>query len=555
MRRNFQNQRGSVLMIALLIFLILSGMLVAASPTIINELKMNTVNRDMVEAQYAAEAGAKIGMAAVYGKKTDWSWLGKPYYLVNGDTAKTYSVTITPTLSAAPTAGTEYTITSTGVVNNSTKKVIVKVTAGGSSSVLKYASYSGGPMNIISGTVTGDIAATSSLTIGFGMTVDGAATITKGVLTASQLADVESRTTGTVTEVTTIGTLDVSTLMKYASAAPAMPTMPSLSSVHSYGRALSGPSNPAETINLTGSYNYASNPTSGVYYYDSNLADWWAKTYNIASGQKVFIYIKGDYTVGMPITGAGDITIFATGTIDVHKNISGSNITLYAGKNLILENTSTIAASGSVNCYSNGTTTVQSNITAASVGVYSQKTITLSGNTIRGDSIVLQSTGDFYVSGGNVLANSGGTIQISTCGNLDMGAGSITGSVVTMVASTASASNNNASGLHGVNINVGQPTYKTYLYVNGNVNMASGTIGGASMIVSMGSVNLHGTTSSAAIIANGDIDAASGSSGGLYANGTINIHGANVSYSSTTFSTLSVSTAGVAFAVGSWSKP
>jgi hypothetical protein len=92
-----------------------------------------------------------------------------------------------------------------------------------------------------------------------------------------------------------------------------------------------------------------------------------------------------------------------------------------------------------------------------------------------------------------------------------MGGGSVVGSVVTLKAKTASAGKNSSSGLHGVNINVGYPNNKTYIYVNGDVNMASGTIGGLSMIVSMGSVNLHGTQSSAIIIANGNIEAASGS--------------------------------------------
>ena len=85
--------------------------------------------------------------------------------------------------------------------------------------------------------------------------------------------------------------------------------------------------------------------------------------------------------------------------------------------------------------------------------------------------------------------------------------------------------------------------------------MASGTIGGLSMIVSMGSVNLHGTQSSAIIIANGNIEAASGSSGGLYANGSIYIHGANVTYSSSTFSKLITETSITPFSIDSWGTP
>ena len=66
-------------MMSLLVLVVLGGMLAAASPMIVNEVKMNTINRDMIDAQFAAEAGAKVGIAAVYAKKTssELDWLGK----------------------------------------------------------------------------------------------------------------------------------------------------------------------------------------------------------------------------------------------------------------------------------------------------------------------------------------------------------------------------------------------------------------------------------------------------------------------------------------------
>jgi hypothetical protein len=98
----FKSRRGSVAIMAVMILLVLGGLMAAASPMIINEVKMNTVNRDMIEAQYAAEAGAKVGIAAIYGKKTDWSWLGsagvdKFQPLIPGSANKQYSVAISPT--------------------------------------------------------------------------------------------------------------------------------------------------------------------------------------------------------------------------------------------------------------------------------------------------------------------------------------------------------------------------------------------------------------------------------------------------------------------------
>lgn len=548
-----KNRRGSAAIMAVMILLVLGGLMAAASPMIINEVKMNTVNRDTIEAQYAAEAGAKVGIAAIYAKKTDWSWLGLNNFqpLIPGSSNRKYSVAISP---APPStadgwkAGDQYIITSKGKVNGAEKTVKVKVTVGGSSSVVRYASFSNGPMNIVSGSVTGDIASNGLITVGYGMAVDG-------TVTYSNQKPVINGTAGTV-YADSIGTLDVASLMKYSAAAPAMPAMPTLSAVHSYGQVLPRPAGGATTVDLTGSYDYTSNPTSGVYYYDSSLADWWQYTYNVPAGQKVLIYINGDYTVGMPITGSGDITIYVTGQIDVHKNITGRNVAIYTKGDIDkIESDATISGTNNVKLFSNGNITINGNVTAPSVGVYAQKQVDLYQKTISGDKIDLQSTGDFYISGGNVIANAGGTVDITTYANLDMGGGSVVGSVVTMKAKTASAGKNSSSGLHGVNINVGYPTNKTYIYVDGNVNMASGTIGGLSMIVSMGSVNLHGTQSSAIIIANGNIEAASGSSGGLYANGSIYIHGANVTYSSSTFSKLITETSITPFSIDSWGTP
>ena len=145
----FKNRRGSVTIMAVMILLVLGGLMAAASPMIINEVKMNTVNRDMIEAQYAAEAGAKVGIAAIYGNKEEWSWLGNAFSLTSGSTDKTYSVTITPALTGAPEAGKEYTITSTGTVNGSIKKVSVKVKAGGSGMPAAMSNMVFGNANII----------------------------------------------------------------------------------------------------------------------------------------------------------------------------------------------------------------------------------------------------------------------------------------------------------------------------------------------------------------------------------------------------------------------
>ncbi|MEN6566482.1 MAG: hypothetical protein ABFC57_09275, partial [Veillonellales bacterium] len=257
---------------------------------------------------------------------------------------------------------------------------------------------------------------------------------------------------------------------------------------------------------------YANTALSGGYYCSSDFTNW-NYYYTVAADKSVFIYVNGDYTIGTPITGGGNITIYATGNITVNGNIVGNNVQIYAGKN-----------------------------------------ITLSQNTITGSDITLQSAGDFYISGGSVTANTKGTINIFSGGKIDAGNGAITGGVVTMIAKSLSTDDTITSGgLHGVTINSGQSTYVTKIYCNGDVNLASGSIGGVSMIVSNGSINLHGITSSATLIADGNIEAQSGSSGGLYANGFIYIHGATVNYANSSMTSLGLTSGSTTYQV-SWSK-
>ena len=487
MKQALNNQRGSVLIMGLLVLVVLGGMLAAASPMIVNEVKLNMVNRDMIDAQFTAEAGAKAGIAAVYAKNADWTWLGKPKNLTTAEANKTYSVEIVDAstntaISGAPVSGTTYKITSTGTVNGVSKKAVVSSLFSNAGGVFNYGAYSSGAMKIVSGSLTGNIASDGLITVGNGVTVNGKVSYT-GVTPV-----IGGSIQGTPTKVSSIGTLDVNSLMRYT---PAMPVF-----------SMSGTVLPNSNLALSGAYNYVSNPTSGKYYKNSNFSNW-SYLYTVAADQSIFIYVNGNYTIGTSITGGGNITIYATGNIETHGNIIGDTVKIYAGGNILL----------------------------------SEKTIT--GNTI-----VLQSAGNFNVSGGSVLSPDNGTVDIFSGGKFDIGAGSITGGVVTITATSAS-SKVDAVNLHGGNINSGKPGYITKIFAGGDVNLTSLTIGGASMIVATGSMDLHGMTSSAILIANGDIEAASGSAGGLYTNGSINsIHGASITYAPSAAGTLGIGGAG-----------
>lgn len=117
-------------------FLLLTG---AVAPRVGAELNFSSINSDVVEAQYAAEAGAKRAITEMLAENTDWGWLeetkGSPdkqvfisdkpvndyYYSVFIETVASTPVPLT----GKPAIGQQYKITSTGYVNGSKKKISV----------------------------------------------------------------------------------------------------------------------------------------------------------------------------------------------------------------------------------------------------------------------------------------------------------------------------------------------------------------------------------------------------------------------------------------------
>lgn len=534
------SQKGSATMLAIFVLVFVATVAAGLLPLVNAQVSLTAKNQDTLAAQYAAEAGIKRAIVGIEQSRTDWAWALNNYInpIMNGTTTtKFYVITsISPAISAGspPVSGKPYTITSKGTVNGVSKTVTAVVTPS-ASSVLQNAVFSQGDMLIVSGSVTGNIASNGLITVWNGMNVNGS------VFYSSSKPIINGTVIGTPTQKSSVGILDVASLMHYA---PAMPAMPSFS--------IPPTLLPSANTALTGSYDYALNPTSGAYYYGSNFSNW-NYTYTVASNQSVFIYVIGDYTIGTPITGGGNITIYATGNITVNGNIVGNNVNIYAGKNITLsQNTIT---GNNITLHSAGDCSVSGGSVAANangtINIYSGGILTASNGSITGNNITLQSASDFYISGSNIIANANGTINIYSGGNFNAGSGSVTGSVVTIIAQGTPS----YQGLYGTAINSGHPTYITKIYINnGNMDMSSGIIGGVSMIVVNGTINLHGTTSSAMLIASGDISAESGSSGGLYTNGSINyIHGANITYSPSALTTLGITSGNATYKV-TWSN-
>ena len=123
-------QRGFATIFAIITMAFLSIVIAGLLPMLTQELKSAASDRDVLQAQYAAEAGAKRAVQQFDQKiitTNSWtSWLGS-YRSLDTITNATYSVTINPPIDAThplvTSVNTLYTITSTGKVGNITKIV------------------------------------------------------------------------------------------------------------------------------------------------------------------------------------------------------------------------------------------------------------------------------------------------------------------------------------------------------------------------------------------------------------------------------------------------
>ena len=140
------NHRGSVTIMAIGVMMFLGIILSGVLPMITQEVRSGVMNRDVVEAQYAAEAGAKRALVEFEkinkSLTPDWTWMNLSRPFIANAAEKSYHVItylqsdlskqhVTPVTNASNT----YVVQSTGRVNGAEKQVnvVVTVTAGVSS--------------------------------------------------------------------------------------------------------------------------------------------------------------------------------------------------------------------------------------------------------------------------------------------------------------------------------------------------------------------------------------------------------------------------------------
>jgi type II secretory pathway pseudopilin PulG len=129
-----EKETGIATLIAIVAVVVLGILLAGLLPLGANTTRSAAFTRDVLQAQYIAEAGAKRGIVALRTATaaTNWGWLGNPPVDVTNSTSPTaqYNVSITPpagvTLAGIPAAGI-YTVTSVGRYGRFTKAVTVQV--------------------------------------------------------------------------------------------------------------------------------------------------------------------------------------------------------------------------------------------------------------------------------------------------------------------------------------------------------------------------------------------------------------------------------------------
>ena len=354
------NQRGSVTALALVVMLFFGIIAAGLAPMLNTEVSIATKNRDVLEAQYAAEAGAKRAVIEFFKINSalvpDLTWLNSSHPLTDSVNAKSYSVTVTPGFTNSNTTQS-YTITSEGKVGKATKTVSVKIDVtggstggrtGGSSVFSKYSGFSGDTLQINSGsTVNGDVAANGALNLTSSTKViNGTAYTYTGAGIPKKNAwgdDWNYNAANAYAQLTSTETLDVAGMI---------PVMPNMSA------------NGTNLATVSGS-----TLSSGSYYSSGSYL--LATPYTV-NGTTV-IYINGDLKLSQTGNKKGTTQGSLTG---------GTDVTIYVNGNVLMDNSSSIAVSttaGSLKIYATGSFTMTNNasIVGKSVTIQAGGTITL----------------------------------------------------------------------------------------------------------------------------------------------------------------------------------
>lgn len=431
MKQYLQTQKGSVMVLSLLIVVFLTIILSGLMPFVNSQVLHSSINNDTLEAQYAAEAGAKRAIVGLRNNRTDWIWtIEKRHNTFVDGTQKYYTTSISPLMSdkASPIADTNYTIISDGYVGNAHKRVVVTVrTASTTSGPFSYAAFSQGNMVINDPKLYGDIYSNGYITIN---------SSTKDTVTGAAYCQENNYKIYTPSAVgngfkvpATKEVLDLTQLME---------TMPNIKE--------SGTNLRDVTNDHSGNFTLSEKS----YYYQTDY---------------------GMYNQSYTITNENSVTIYVNGNFDIGKNITGGNITIYATGNITFNG-------GSVQASPGGT-----------VNIYTNKVLTLnSGSFITGSTVTVLANNSS--NSHNAIAFNGGSInntlsgslsKVSAKGNVALNDASvIAGQGLGMLVATGEVSLNGGDApqtliIAGVNVNGNSGSKVSGIYSNGTINMNGAT--------------------------------------------------------------------------------
>jgi hypothetical protein len=356
-----RNQQGSISVIGIIfmifMLIIISGLAFATTTNV----KLMTKNKDALEAQYAAEAGAIRAKSGILNSSKEWSWLNTAR-AVAIDTNKTYNVVITPTIANGVTAdsNTTYTIKSTGIVGNSTKVVYLTITP--NKSDFPYALYNGG----------------TSLKINSGFhIIYQNIQDTEGTLATKATSITNNAHFPVVTTTFTVPTITVS---------------------------LNATTYQTGSTSLQSTLNQPLNATKGTYYAGNGMNMNSGSSISAAGGGDVIVFIKGGFNINGNLTtdSSTNLVIITDGSININSGTLNGNVKIYAQGNINVNSSGTTGSlpSDYVLIMTNGSITLNSSVTLNKAVIIAQKDLTFNP----GDNL----TGAILV-GGNVTLN-GGTI-------------------------------------------------------------------------------------------------------------------------------------------------
>ena len=327
-----KSQRGSVTALALLTMIFLGIIISGLLPMVTNEMKMGTMNKDIIEAQYAAEAGAKRAInefnKVKFSQTPNWSWLNSNTAFINDVNTKKYKVIIYLSTDASQTHVTPsfttsntYIIKSTGTVNSATKTVFLSilVTGGGG----------GNPPTVPGLASDAAVYAGQSLDVKNGATFNGASIVSGG--------DIETKNNLHIA--TPYGLYKNKSLAIPQYSAEAYKGFPSLGT---------------SSTNLNG----------GTYYVEGK----WVIDNNATISGNGIIFVNGDIKFPQNVNFNGTVLIIATGDMDASNsnNVNFPSGVLISYKNIDAKNsfnlTGAVIAAGSVSFKNNVNITYSSSV-------------------------------------------------------------------------------------------------------------------------------------------------------------------------------------------------